>query len=121
MCSNGCADGGGRYPVRRRRRLAAAQGGALGIFDAVDGQVLIYIHKEAELDDVERRYPAAHYVLVDDKPRIWLRSRRLGRPRDHRACPAGRVCPCPGRASYRVADLAVERIGDLLDYELPAF
>src|ERR1700721_2010090 len=38
--------------------------------DAVDGRVLIYIHKEEALDDVERRFPAEHYVLVDDKPRI---------------------------------------------------
>ena len=41
-----------------------------GIFEAVEGHVLIYIHKEKALDDVERRYPAQHYVLVDDKPRI---------------------------------------------------
>src|SRR6185295_8509765 len=41
-----------------------------GLFDAVEGRVLIYIHKEKELDDVERRYPAQHYVLVDDKVRI---------------------------------------------------
>src|SRR5437867_4234366 len=41
-----------------------------GLQEAVDGNVLIYIHKERELDDVERRYPAEHYVLVDDKLRI---------------------------------------------------
>jgi len=41
-----------------------------GISEAVDGHVLIYIHKEQELDDVQQRYPARHYVLVDDKPRI---------------------------------------------------
>ena len=41
-----------------------------GIFEAVEGNILIYIHKEQELDDVERRYPAEHYVLVDDKLRI---------------------------------------------------
>ena len=40
------------------------------IFEAVEGRVLIYIRKEEELDDVEQRYPADHYVLVDDKPRI---------------------------------------------------
>lgn len=49
-----------------------------GIFEAVEGHVLIYIHKEAELDDVEQRYPAAHYVLVDDKPRILPQSKRRG-------------------------------------------
>ena len=41
-----------------------------GLWQAVDGRVLIYVHKELMLDDVERRYPARHYVLVDDKPRI---------------------------------------------------
>src|SRR6266566_3861424 len=41
-----------------------------GIWEAVDGHVLIYIHKEEMLDEVARRYPAQHYVLVDDKPRI---------------------------------------------------
>src|SRR5258708_36849507 len=41
-----------------------------GLWQAVDGHVLIYIHKEEVLDDVERRYPADHYVLVDDKLRI---------------------------------------------------
>ena len=41
-----------------------------GLAAAVDGNVLIYIHKEEALDDVERRYPADHYVLVDDKLRI---------------------------------------------------
>ena len=44
-----------------------------GLFDAVEGRVLIYIHKEQELDDVERRFPADHYVLVDDKVRILTR------------------------------------------------
>src|SRR5678810_371192 len=41
-----------------------------GIFEAVEGNVLIYIHKEQALDDVERRYPGEHYVLVDDKLNI---------------------------------------------------
>ena len=41
-----------------------------GLWEAVEGRVLIYIHKEQMLDDVERRYPARHYVMVDDKLRI---------------------------------------------------
>src|SRR3989442_6269692 len=41
-----------------------------GLFDAVEGRVLVYVHKELELDDVERRHPAQHYVLVDDKVRL---------------------------------------------------
>ena len=60
-----------RDPVRRRCRLPAAQKSThAGIADAVDGRVPIYLHKEQALDDVERRYPAEHYVLVDDKLRI---------------------------------------------------
>ena len=41
-----------------------------GLYEAVEGRVLIYIHKEQQLDDVENRYPARHYVLIDDKLRI---------------------------------------------------
>jgi hypothetical protein len=41
-----------------------------GLYDAVDGRALIYVHKERELADVEARYPAAHYVIIDDKFRI---------------------------------------------------
>jgi FMN phosphatase YigB (HAD superfamily) len=41
-----------------------------GLLDAVNGHVLIYVHKEQELEDIEERYPAEHYVLIDDKPRI---------------------------------------------------
>jgi FMN phosphatase YigB (HAD superfamily) len=93
-----------------------------GIAAAVGGRVLIYIHKERALDDVERRFPARHYVLVDDKPRILAAVKRAwgGRvttvlPRqgqyahDARALAAG---PAP--------DFAIERIGDLLAHDLPA-
>src|SRR5277367_6930583 len=48
-----------------------------GLSDAVDGRVLIYIHKEEALDDVERRFPAEHYVVVDDKPRILAAVKRF--------------------------------------------
>src|SRR5436189_2708774 len=41
-----------------------------GLWQAVDGRILIYLHKEQELEEVARRYPAAHYVLVDDKLRL---------------------------------------------------
>ena len=60
------AAAGGARAVRRRRGVPAAQGAAPGIADAVDGQVLIYIHKEQSLADVQRRLPARHYVLIDD-------------------------------------------------------
>src|SRR6188472_1996117 len=48
-----------------------------GIWEAVDGNVLIYVHKEKELADVARRYPAEHYVLVDDKLRILAAIKKI--------------------------------------------
>ncbi len=52
-----------------------------GLWAAVDGHVLIYIHKEQMLDDVERRYPATHYVMVDDKVRILAAMKAVWRER----------------------------------------
>jgi hypothetical protein len=55
--------------------------------------VLIYIHKEKELDDIERRYPAEHYVLVDDKPRILTVVKKVWGDRVTTVFPASRsVC-----------------------------
>ena len=51
------------------------------MWDAVDGEVLIYIHKEQMLDDVERRYPARRYVMVDDKLRILTAMKAIWRDR----------------------------------------
>jgi len=93
-----------------------------GIFEAVDGHVLIYIHKEEALDDVERRYPAEHYVLVDDKVRILDAVKKIWGDR------VTTIFPRQGQyahdaksiAGYRPADLTVERIGELLDYDLAA-
>jgi len=93
-----------------------------GIFEAVEGNVLIYIHKEEALDDVERRYPAEHYVLVDDKPHILTTVKKAWNshvttvfPRQGQyAHDRNLIAQCPS------ADLTVERIGDLLDYDLPA-
>jgi FMN phosphatase YigB (HAD superfamily) len=91
-----------------------------GIWEAVDGHVLIYIHKEEMLDDVERRYPAQHYVLVDDKPRI------LAAVKDAWGDRVTTIFPRQGQyardaKAYRPADLTVERIGDLLTHDLPEF
>jgi haloacid dehalogenase-like hydrolase len=92
-----------------------------GIFEAVDGHVLIYIHKEAELDDVARRYPAGHYVLVDDKPRILTAVKEAWGDRVTTVLPRqGQFALAPDVGSYPPADLTVERIGDLLAYDLAA-
>jgi hypothetical protein len=89
-----------------------------GLFEAVAGRVLIYIHKEQELDDVERRYPARHYVLVDDKVRILAAVKRVWGERVTTIFPRqGHYALDPSVASYPVPDITVERIGDLLGYD----
>jgi len=93
-----------------------------GIFEAVEGHVLIYIHKEKALDDVERRYPAEHYVLVDDKLRILTAVKKIWGDRVSTIFPRqGQYAHDPKVvAACPPADLTVERIGDLLDYDFPA-
>jgi FMN phosphatase YigB (HAD superfamily) len=91
-----------------------------GLWEAVNSHVLIYIHKELALDDVESRYPALHYVLVDDKPRI------LAAVKDVWGTRVTTVLPRQGQyahdakalASIAPADVTVDRIGDLLDCDL---
>jgi len=90
-----------------------------GLYDAFDEAVLIYVHKEYELEDVAERYPASHYVLVDDKLRIldavkkvWDKSvttvfvRQGHYAHDEKAI-----------AGYRPADYAIERIADLMQLD----
>jgi FMN phosphatase YigB (HAD superfamily) len=92
-----------------------------GIFEAVDGHVLIYIHKEQELDDVQRRYPAAHYVLVDDKPRILAAVKSAWGDRVTTVLPRqGQFALGSDTRSYPPADVTVESIRDLIAYDLPA-
>jgi FMN phosphatase YigB (HAD superfamily) len=93
-----------------------------GIFEAVEGNVLIYIHKEEALDDVERRYPADHYVLVDDKLRILTTVKKAWGARVTTVFPRQGQYAHDRRiiAEYPPADLTVERIGDLSDYDLSA-
>jgi len=92
-----------------------------GISEAVEGHVLIYIHKEEELDDVEQRYPAACYVLVDDKPRILTAVKKVWGDRVTTILPRqGQFACAPDAASYPTPDLIVERISQLVDYDLPA-
>jgi FMN phosphatase YigB (HAD superfamily) len=94
-----------------------------GLWEAVEGRVLIYIHKELMLDDVEKNFPARHYVMVDDKlgilaamKRIWGDRLTTVWPRQgHYALDSKAIAP------YPPADITIERIGDLLNYDLPAF
>jgi FMN phosphatase YigB (HAD superfamily) len=113
------------HHLERRGRVAILSDGDVvfqphkiersGILDAVEGNVLIYVHKEEMLDDVERRYPAEHYVMVDDKVRILTAMKAIWGDRlttvfvrqGHYALDAASV------AEYPPADVVIERIGDL--------
>jgi len=91
-----------------------------GIYDAIDGEVLIYIHKETELDDVVQRYPADHYVLVDDKVRILAEVKRQWGTRVTTVFPRqGHYANDPKQvAKYPVPDFTIERIGEFLKFDL---
>jgi len=87
-----------------------------GISESVDGKVLIYIHKERELQDVEQRFPADHYVLIDDKLRILTAVKKVWGSK------VTTVFPRQGHyaldtklvASLPPADITIERIGELM-------
>ncbi|MGA6828891.1 HAD family hydrolase [Nitrospira sp. NS4] len=91
-----------------------------GLFEIVDEHVLIYVHKEQELNDVEHRYPADHYVLVDDKLRILTAIKTRWGSRVTTVFPRqGHYAHNPKTlASFPPADLTIDRIGDLLRYDL---
>jgi len=93
-----------------------------GLLEAVDGNALIYIHKELELDDVEQRYPAKHYILVDDKLRILTAVKNAWRTRVTTVFPRqGHYALDPEvLGKYPSAEVTIERIGDLLDIDMPA-
>jgi hypothetical protein len=92
-----------------------------GLSNAVCGRVLIYVHKEQELDDVERCYPSEHYVLIDDKLRILNAVKKFWGSRVTTIfVRQGHYATDPKiLASYPPADLSVERVGDLLQCRLP--
>jgi FMN phosphatase YigB (HAD superfamily) len=94
-----------------------------GISEAVDGNVLIYIHKEKELDDVEQRFPASHYVLIDDKLRILNAVKQIWKEKVTTVFPRqGHYAHDPKTlAEFPPADISIERIGDLLKIEGAAF
>jgi FMN phosphatase YigB (HAD superfamily) len=91
-----------------------------GLYEVFEGHVLIYVHKELELDDVEAKYPAAHYVMADDKVRI------LAAIKKHWGTRVTTVFPRQGHyaldavqvAEYPKPDIALGRIGELQKYSL---
>jgi FMN phosphatase YigB (HAD superfamily) len=93
-----------------------------GIWDAVDGRVLVYIHKEKELADIARRFPARRYVLVDDKLWILAAFKRAWGDRITTVFPRqGQYAHDPKvLAANPPAEVAIDRISDLLISGLPA-
>ena len=91
-----------------------------GLWDAVEGRVLIYLHKEQMLDDVEQLYPARHYVMVDDKLRILAAMKEVWGMR------LTTIFPRQGHyalnseilAAYPPAGISVDRIGELINYDI---
>ena len=94
-----------------------------GLFEAVAGQVLIYLHKEKELVDVARRCPAEHYVLVEDKLRILAAVKKSWGSRVTTVfVRQGHYARNPTVvAEYPDADINIECIGDLLQFDLAQF
>ncbi|MFZ3342214.1 MAG: HAD family hydrolase [Terriglobales bacterium] len=91
-----------------------------GLYEAFEGHILIYVHKEQELDDVESKYPAKHYVMIDDKVRL------LAAIKQHWGARVTTIFPRQGHyahdaaqvAKYPKPDITIERIGELQNYSL---
>jgi len=91
-----------------------------GLYDDFEGHVLIYVHKELQLADVEEKYPASHYVMIDDKVRL------LTAVKQHWGARVTTVFPRQGHyaldaamvAQYPQPDITIDRIGELQKYSL---
>ena len=94
-----------------------------GLWKAMDGRVLVYVHKERMLDIVQRRFPAKHYVMIDDKPQILAAAKRILLDRlttvfvrqGHYAADSASLIIDP------MPDVTVEHIGGLRDFTLSDF
>ena len=94
-----------------------------GLWEAVEDRVLVYVHKERMLDEVRRRFPAQHYVVIDDKPQLLATMKRVLADRSttvfvrqgHYAAESVHIAVLPA------PDLTIERIGDLCDFSLADF
>jgi FMN phosphatase YigB (HAD superfamily) len=91
-----------------------------GLWDAVEGRVLIYIHKERMLEEVVQRYPARRYVMIDDKLRILAAMKQIWRKRLTTVFPRqGHYAHDPANlAAYPPADVTIEQIGELATMDL---
>ena len=93
-----------------------------GVTAAVDGRVFIFVHKEKYLPDVETRFKAEHYVLIDDKPGILMRSKAaLGDRLTTVQVLQGKYALDPKHAVDYTPDIVVNAFADLLNYDANAF
>src|SRR6185295_1973384 len=92
-----------------------------GLWDAVDGRVLIYIHKEEMLEFVARRFPADHYVMIDDKLRLLSAIKAQWKDKVTTIfVRQGHYALDPAISSeYEPADVTIEGIADMLTVDLP--
>jgi FMN phosphatase YigB (HAD superfamily) len=92
-----------------------------GIWDAVDGRVIVGVHKERSLDAMRRRFPATHYVMVDDKPLLLVAMKRLlGRELTTVFVRQGHYASeARGKTFDPAPDLCIDCIADLLDHDIP--
>lgn len=89
--------------------------------DAVEGRVLIYIHKQEHLSEIMQRYPADHYVMIDDKPQILADSKPiLGDKLTTVLVEQGKYAEGQKPANF-TPDLTVLHIGDLRTYTAAQF
>src|SRR5262249_16940467 len=108
------SDGDVVFQPRKVRRAS--------LWGAVEGRVLIYIHKEQMLYDVERHYPARRYVMMDGKLRMLDAMKKIWGARLTTVFPRqGHYALDPEiSAAYPAADITIERIGELVNYDRPA-
>ena len=93
-----------------------------GLWPVFGDNVLIYVHKELELADVETHFPARHYVLIDDKLRILDAIKRVWRDRVTTVFPRQGHYAADQRilSEFPPADITIDHIGELLEYDLAA-
>jgi FMN phosphatase YigB (HAD superfamily) len=93
-----------------------------GLWDAVAGRVMIFIHKEQMLAEVERLYPARHYVMVDDKVRLLALMKNSWRERLTTVFPRqGHYADAATVAAWPAPDFTIERIGELANPTHPLY
>ena len=94
-----------------------------GIWEAVEGRVMIYLHKEKVLDHMQQRFPAKHYVMVDDKANLLAAMKSvLGAQLTTVFVRQGHYAlAAESNSAVPAPDLVIERIGDLLNHNLTDF